>query len=58
MALLAPALKGDASGMWRGAQGFMNYGRTGREELRRAIEYHQLCCATCCAPATAPGASR
>ena len=42
MALLAPALKGDASGMWRGAQGFMNYGRTGREDLRRAIEYHQL----------------
>lgn len=42
MALLAPALKGDASGMWRGAQGFMAYGRTGREEIRRAIEYHQL----------------
>lgn len=42
MALLAPALRGDASGMWKGAQGFMNFGRTGREDLRRAIEYHEL----------------
>jgi len=42
MALLAPALKGNAGEMWRGAQGFMSFGRTGREELRRAIEYHQL----------------
>jgi len=42
MALLAPALKGDARAMWQGAQAFMSYGRTGREDLRRAIEYHQL----------------
>jgi DNA polymerase-3 subunit delta' len=42
LALTGPALRGDASGMWRGAQAFMNFGRTGREELRRAIEYHQL----------------
>lgn len=42
LALLAPALRGDAAGMWRGVQAFMAYGRTGREEIRRAIEYHQL----------------
>lgn len=42
MALLAPALEGKAPLMWQGAQKFMNFGRTGREELRRALEYHQL----------------
>ena len=42
LALLGPALRGDASGMWRGSQAFLNYGRTGREEIRRAIEYQQL----------------
>lgn len=42
LALLQPALDGKAGEMWRGAQGFMSFGRTGREELRRAIEYHQL----------------
>lgn len=42
LALLAPALAGDPSGMWRGAQSYMSFGRTGREELRRAFEYHQL----------------
>ena len=42
MALLTPALKGDAAGMWLACQKFMNFGRTGREDLRRALEYHQL----------------
>ncbi len=42
MALLAPALEGNARAMWTGVQKFMNFGRTGREDLRRAIEYHQL----------------
>ncbi len=42
MNLLAPALHGDARGLWAAAQGAMKYGRAGREELRRAIEFHQL----------------
>lgn len=42
MALLVPALRGDAAGMWKSVQAFMAYGRTGREDIRRAIEYHQL----------------
>lgn len=42
MALLVPALRGDAGGMWKNVQAFMAYGRTGREDIRRAIEYHQL----------------
>ncbi|MCC6348850.1 MAG: hypothetical protein IT347_04555 [Candidatus Eisenbacteria bacterium] len=42
IALLAPALSGDAPGMWQAVQRFMNFGRTGREEMRRAIEYHLL----------------
>jgi DNA polymerase III subunit delta' len=42
MALLAPALRGDAAGMWQACQKFMNFGRTGREDLRRALEYHQI----------------
>jgi DNA polymerase-3 subunit delta' len=42
MALIEPALRGDAAGMWRGVQSFMQFGRTGREDMRRAIEYHQL----------------
>lgn len=42
MALLTPALRGDAGEMWQACQKFMSFGRTGREELRRALEYHQL----------------
>jgi DNA polymerase-3 subunit delta' len=42
LALLEPALKGDASGLWQAAQKYMNYGRTGRETLRRMIEFHEL----------------
>ena len=42
LALLQPALRGDASGLWRAAQSFMKYGRTGRESLKRMFEVHQL----------------
>jgi DNA polymerase III subunit delta' len=42
LALLEPALRGDSAGLWRAAQSFMNYGRTGRETLKRMIEFHQL----------------
>jgi len=42
LGLLAPALAGDAAGLWRAVQGYMSYGRIGRETLRRTIEFHQL----------------
>ena len=42
LALLEPALRGDSAGLWRASQAFMNYGRTGRESLRRMFEVHQL----------------
>jgi DNA polymerase-3 subunit delta' len=42
LALLEPALRGDASGLWKASQNFMKYGRTGRETLRRMIEFHEL----------------
>ena len=34
--------RGDAAGLWRASQAFMKYGRTGRETLRRMIEFHEL----------------
>ena len=40
--LLEPALKGDARELWRASQKFMKFGRTGRETLRRMIEFHEL----------------
>jgi DNA polymerase-3 subunit delta' len=42
LALLQPALRGDATGLWRATQAFMQYGRTGRERLKRLFEMHQL----------------
>jgi DNA polymerase-3 subunit delta' len=42
LALLEPALRGDAAAMWKSAQGFMRFGKTGREALRRMVEFHQL----------------
>jgi DNA polymerase-3 subunit delta' len=42
LALLEPARRGDAAGLWAAAQKFMRYGKTGRESLRRTIEFHQL----------------
>jgi DNA polymerase-3 subunit delta' len=55
LALLDPALRGASSDLWKSAQSFMSYGRTGRESIRRMIEFHGCGCATRCAPATAPG---
>lgn len=42
LALLGPALRGDAPGLWKAAQGATKFGKAGRETLRRALEYHQL----------------
>jgi DNA polymerase-3 subunit delta' len=42
LALIEPARKGDAMGLWKAAQGFTRFGKTGRESLRRVIEFHQL----------------
>jgi DNA polymerase-3 subunit delta' len=42
LALLEPARRGDAPALWKAAQSFMKYGRTGRETLRRMIEFHEL----------------
>jgi DNA polymerase III gamma/tau subunit len=42
LALLEPAVRGDAQGLWIASQKFMKYGRTGRETLRRMIEFHEL----------------
>ena len=42
LALLEPALRGDPSGLWRTVQSYMNFGRTGRESLKRMIEFHEL----------------
>jgi hypothetical protein len=35
LALLDPAQRWDAPGLWKASQAFMKYGRTGRETLRR-----------------------
>jgi hypothetical protein len=40
--LLEPARRGEAVALWKAAQGFMKFGRTGRETLRRMIEFHEL----------------
>ena len=42
LALLAPAEAGDPVALWKAAQKFMSFGRTGREALRRMVEFHQL----------------
>lgn len=42
LALLGPAAAGDPAGLWKAAQAFMNFGRTKRNDLHRAIEFHQL----------------
>jgi DNA polymerase-3 subunit delta' len=42
LGLLEPALRGDPAGLWKAAQGFMKFGRTGRESLRLMIEFHEL----------------
>lgn len=40
--LLELAMRGDPSGLWSAAQKFMNYGKTGRETLRRMADFHLL----------------
>ncbi len=40
--LLEPARRGDPSELWVAAQKFMNYGRTGRDGLRRMADAHLL----------------
>jgi len=42
LALLEPARAGDPARLWTSAQAYMQYGRTGREALRRMIEFHML----------------
>ncbi|HTR97017.1 MAG TPA: hypothetical protein VMH61_03865 [Candidatus Acidoferrales bacterium] len=42
LALLEPARRRDLSGLWKAAQGATQFGRAGRESLRRAIEFHEL----------------
>jgi DNA polymerase-3 subunit delta' len=42
LAVLEPAVRGDAAALWKAAQGFTKFGRAGRESLRRVIEFHQL----------------
>lgn len=42
LALLGPAESGDPGALWQAVQRYMNFGRTGRETLRRMVEFHQL----------------
>lgn len=42
LALFATARSHDPAALWKAVQGFMKYGRTGREALRRMAEFHQL----------------
>lgn len=42
MALLQPAMRGDAAALWKAAQAAAGFGRTSREKLRRLLEHHQL----------------
>lgn len=42
LALFATARAGDPAALWKAVQGFMRFGRTGREALRRMAEFHQL----------------
>ena len=42
LALLTPALRGDAAALWTAAQKATRYGKSGREALRRMAEFHQL----------------
>jgi DNA polymerase-3 subunit delta' len=42
LALLEPAERGASGELWKSAQNFMSFGRTGRETLRRMFEFHEL----------------
>jgi DNA polymerase-3 subunit delta' len=40
--LFAVATRGTPADLWKASQGFMRYGRTGREALRRMLEFQRL----------------
>lgn len=42
IAMLTPALRGDIKTLWTAAQGASRFGKSGRESLRRTIEFQQL----------------
>lgn len=42
LAMLEPALRGDMATLWKAAQGASRFGKSGRESLRRTIEFQQL----------------
>jgi DNA polymerase-3 subunit delta' len=42
LALLEPALRADAYGLWKATQALTKFGKAGRETLRMLIEFHQL----------------
>jgi len=42
LALLEPALRGDPAALWKATQSFTRFGRSGRETLRRMVEFHAL----------------
>jgi DNA polymerase-3 subunit delta' len=42
LALAEPARRGEPAALWQTAQKYMKFGRTGRETLRRMVEFHQL----------------
>jgi len=42
LALLEPALRGDPGALWQTVQRYMNFGRTGRDSLKRMVEFHEL----------------
>ena len=42
LALLEPALKGRPAELWTAVQAMTKHGRSGREVLRRMVEFHQL----------------
>jgi DNA polymerase III subunit delta' len=42
LAMLEPALRGDAAGLWKAAQSMTRFGKAGRETLRQMVEFQQL----------------
>ena len=42
LAMLEPALRGDAAALWKSVQGMTRFGKAGRETLRGMIEFHEL----------------
>ncbi len=42
LALLEPALRGDPASLWLAVRDVTNFGRAGREVLRRMVEFNQL----------------